>query len=355
MELIKIRINELSAFAGGEWFAGLPDKPISLLRVNSYLKNPHALEDDPVLYFIKDNNRVLAYRTVFPARLTDEQERFAWLSGNWVHPDYRRQGFSKKLLKEIFVDWKSRLMFTNYAPASLDLYLKTKLFHEVYTAVGTRFYLFFRTKKLLQDRFRGLSFFLPLVDVVVSIVASIKVAAFSAKADSKFSIQKGQLPDEECYRLVEMQKDGHLFLRGKQELQWIFDYPWVSVTDRQNVGDYAFSSFAEQFEYYTAKFFKDGEFVGFLLYSIRDGHLKPLLYYSILDLSDAVAGFLVREMVEGQMEYLTVLDPDLSKVICRKKNPFLFSKKIGHSIYSSFPVINNNQKIQDGDGDFIFT
>ena len=54
--------------------------------------------------------------------------RFAWLSGNCVDPEFRRKGFSTRLLQQAEALWDGRLMYTNYAPASKAVYDRTGQF-----------------------------------------------------------------------------------------------------------------------------------------------------------------------------------------------------------------------------------
>jgi len=58
---------------------------------------------------------------------------------------------------------------------------------------------------------------------------------------------------------------------------------------------------------------------------------------------------------KNKVETLTVFNTELAKEVKKRPNPFLFSKKMEHGIYSSFPVSAAMRKIQDGEGDFIFS
>ncbi len=355
MELKKVSIKELTEFIESDWFHALADKPVTPLRVKSYCNNPHAKEDDPVLYYLQEGDRIIAYRTVFPARLSDDAKRFAWLSGNWVHPDFRRKGNSEKLLQEIFNDWDKRLAFTNYAPESLQLYLKTKLFQPVYEGLGRRFYLFVKTRQLLGDRYPNLSSFWPVADVGIKLAASAKISFFKLKEELSYTIIKGHDLDDDCFRLIEKEQQASVFLRGKEEFNWILNNLWVSTTNSAYKNSYAFSSYSKQFEYRLAKIYQESRFVGFLLYSIRDGHLKTLYGMYPEESITEIAGFLMNEAVHEKIELMTILNPGLSELIQHHQNPFLYSKIMNHRIYASFPISVENRNIQDGDGDYIFT
>jgi GNAT superfamily N-acetyltransferase len=355
MRLKKIQLNELEQFLESEEFRALQPKPVSSFRVVSYLNNPHAKPSDIVLYFFYIENNLIAYRTVFAAKLNGADERFAWLSGNWVHPDYRRQGHSERLLNEILHDWDHRLMFTNYAPASLQLYLKSQQFKEIYFEVGRRFYLFAKTEKLLGHRFKKAVFIFPVLDFLIQLTANIALRLFKPKKHEGFKIEEAGFPDEACLLLDEREKSNYLFERGKKELEWIFSNPWVSTTDDSFADNYAFSSYATHFQYKTAKFYFENGFAGFLIYFIRDGHLKIVHSQIQENMVNVAAGYLVEKASENKVEVLSVLDPQLAKAVKKQRNPFLFSKQIAHGIYASFPVSPDKKKIQDGDGDYIFS
>lgn len=355
MELKKIRLQDLEAFGRSELFQSFETKPVSAARIRSYLNNPHALPEDVVLYLLHEENKLLAFRTLFPGRLMNQSKRFAWLSGNWVHPDYRRQGCSKRLLDAALKDWDERLMFTNYAPASLQLYLKTKQFQTVYLDHGTRFYFYFRTRKVLADRYPKLAFLLPVLDFFIQLVAGFTHLLFHPMRVRHFSMKELNLPDQACLQLAETKKDSYLFTRGRQELDWIFKYPWLSASDDQFVHSYPFSSFARQFKYRSIKIFHEDKLIGFMVVLLRDGQMRTVHLQLPYDRMRIAARFLIRVAVKNKVETLTVLNPKLAKEIQKRPNPFLVHKKIEHGIYSSFPVSSAMRKIQDGEGDFIFS
>ncbi len=118
MEIKKIRLSELEEFANSTQFQSFENKPITTFRVASQIKNPRAQPNDYVLYMGFVDDKLVAYRTLFGDHITKQGKtiRFGWCSGAWVHPGFRKEGFSTLLLNEAFDDWEGKLMFTNYAP-----------------------------------------------------------------------------------------------------------------------------------------------------------------------------------------------------------------------------------------------
>ena len=106
MEIKKIKLSGLEEFIKGEQFRLLKDKPISSFRQLSQVHNPHGQKNDIVLYLGFIEEKLVAYRSVFGDYIfkSEKKTRFAWCSGNWVHPDHRRKGLSKLLLYEALKD-----------------------------------------------------------------------------------------------------------------------------------------------------------------------------------------------------------------------------------------------------------
>lgn len=355
MKLVKVRIKELPEFVRSEWFMQLPVHPVSLDRVRSYQANPHARPEDVVLYYFESDDEIISFRTVFPAILNSETERFVWLSGAWTQPIYRKTGLARKLLDEVASDWNGRIMATNFSPVSRKLYEHSGILHLFYSGNGRRFYLNPDFKKLLQPRIGKLAFAGALANWLVDPQIQRKKSLFKHAVAGNLRWEIQAFPDQQCMKLANEQQSEFFFKRGEEELKWILAYPWLSTDDPTFEHTYPFSSYVRQYEIYTVKFFEAGEFVGFLIYSVRDGHLKLLHQHFMKDISEAIAGFLITVAVDSNVEMLTILDPALARRMQRIDNPFLFSKEFHQFIFSSWIKLPQNSLIQPAEGDFIFT
>ena len=353
MKIYKVALHELDEFIKSDIYKNLDVKPITPMRAASYLRNPHALPHDYVIYFMRKGNRLIAFRSLFADKLPREKQTFAWLSGSWVNSDFRGLGHSETLFEEAFKDWEGRLMVTNYDP-SLHQNLKTEKFKAIYNNQGTCFYLFAKPSCLLKERMKGIKLLLRILDLFVSMYASFKLSLFKNEALELSSIEFIQEPDDECFNLLKASEKS-LFNRKKKNFQWIFKFPWVSTADQRFLKNYPFSSYADSFMYHTLKIYEGDQLKSFLFYSIRDKHLKTL--YHQLHESDfkLAAKHLINLAATKKLELLTILDPKLANEVKTCKNPFISSKNIDHTIYSSFIPIRKPDKIQSGDGDFIFS
>ncbi len=360
LNILKIKLSELESFVHSETYKQFIVVPISMLRVQSYKNNPHALPDDVVLYAGLIETRLVAFRTLFAGLVQTESEtqRFGWCSGNWVHPDFRRKGFSEQLLNEAFADWNDKLMFTNYAPNSEKLYLKTGKFGVVHQFQGFRGYLFPKTSKLIlyasKNRFNKIGF--SIIDSLIFAFTMVRTWFYRSGSDPDISFEVLNLPDAACYASLKNNSVRYCFNHGETELRWIFRFPWISENKPVEAERYPFSSYTNDFRYYSVKVFDKNILAGFFIFSIRSGHLKTL-FFNLSDRFDqSVAGFLKQFCINQKIEVITVYNSGVARQLFSRKFPFLRAKKYGQKIYSSFEIINQqNHHFQDGDGDVIFT
>jgi GNAT superfamily N-acetyltransferase len=342
-----------------EAFAQMEVIPVSPSRAISYTKNPHARPDDVALYLYFLDNRLVAFRSVFAGIIgSNESYRFGWCSGNWVHPDFRRKGFSQLLLEEVYKDWQGKLMFTNYAPASEKLYLKTGWFHAIHEFKGARAYIFLKTMKLLPVAKKSSisKFIFRVVDYFLSIFTKTKSLLFNPKWKPGVEFKMLTSPDDECYDFIEQKKEQYLFLRGEKKYQWIFEWPWISPINSFVAQKYPFSSWTASFYYQTVKVFCENKLEGLFIFSVKAGHLKTLYVHLPEFLEHDLSIFLKAYCIKHKIEVATIYHSGLAEQLIKGKFPFLHVKRYGQKIYSSFEIkYLENYHFQDGDGDNIFT
>lgn len=360
LRIEKIRLKDLESFVQSETFQRFDTIPVSELRAKSYLNNPNGQPEDVVLYLGFIENQLVAFRSLFAGVIYSENEpvRFAWCSGNWVHPGFRRKGFSETLLHAAFADWNGKLLFTNYAPNSEKLYLKTGLFQPIHQFQGFRGYLFPKTRKLIPEANKNqfTKFVFSAIDLVISGFTPVIILFFKPVQNPDYEFKSVQFPDSECYQLLQKNCKNHAFRRGETELKWIFQFPWISKEQQPAAVKYPFSVFSNSFFYQTVKIYKQNEFTGFLIFSVREGHFKTLFYCKTNDIGKEVANYIKQFCSKQKIGVVTVYNFEISQHLFYRKFPFLRTKKYGQKIYSSFEIKNSAKlQFQDGDGDVIFT
>jgi len=334
-------------------FQDFRQKPLSRERIASYQNNPNAKPDDVVLYMLTDEKKLVAYRSVLPDYYYGkETEHFAWLSGNWVHPDYRRKGLSRQLLDAVMKDWNGRLMYSNYAPESHALYQKSGKFHLISHREGYGFYLYAKPSRLYRQRVKKpWWFFLHFGDMAFALVAAAKRLVYSAPS-LRLQVDIKSKPDEEFYRLF---ADRHMlgFERGKNELEWIINHPWISHS-KQNQA-YYFSHRAKQFFYRFLVLKDKGEACGLAMLQYRDGRLQVPYFQVSKGGHEELAAWLIRYCRKKHVQYMIIYDPVLSEALAMHGKQFVYHKSKAQNIYASWQPSGYSPLAYDGDGDYVFS
>ncbi len=355
MDLIKIKLKDLNAFYESEFFESLSVKPITSLRVESFLANPRADLEDIVLYIYVDGSNLLSFVTVLADYIFCQGKtiKFGWPSATWVNPDYRGNKLSGKLMETAFHDWNERLMITNYTEVSEKVYLKTQLYYCLEERKGQRFYLYPDFKDICKDRkkYASVQFILPVLTWGTHFSSMLKSFFSSSSVKNKY-IELDR-PDDECWQFLAKQKTT-LFNRKEKELKWIFDCHWVTGSQHSHF-DYPFSYAGIDYSLKVVKIFDQTEFVGFFVYSLVNSKMKILFHYLNLEKVCDTGKIIFKIAKKKRIAYLTVLDFQLI-IFLKKVKYFAFSKTISSHVYSTFPVERDNDgKIFDGDGDNCFT
>jgi len=354
-EFYKIKHSDLLQYSQSDAYQKLNEKPVSQERIVSYIKNPNALPDDYVLYVLCIENQLIAYRSLLPDNYGDNpQVHFAWLSGNWVHPDQRGKGLSSKLLNELVFDWGDKLMYTNFAPASHALYQKSAMFHLISSRTGSRFYLFAKTQKLLAYRVaKPMRVFLPVLDFFISIFAQIKIKILGKLRLDTCQINVLKQPDDAfCRAFSQREKSG--FHRTDMELIWILNYPWVSEQNKSQ--NYFFSHHAKTMFY---QFLwignKTDEKKSWAILHFRDGILKVPYYKAESRELACLARYIIHFAKTQKIEQFRSFDSILTAAINQEQHPFIYQKHAKQNVYAAWDTKPNKPIFSDGDGDYIFT
>lgn len=360
LQIQKIRLSELGDFVKSNKFNDFETVPITTIRAQSFLNNPNGDLNDVVLYLGFVEDQLVAFRSLFAGLVNsgDEQIRFGWCSGNWVHPNFRRKGFSEKLLTKAYSDWDKKLMFTNYAPNSEKLYLKTGWFQAIHNFDGVRAYLFPKTRKLIRASNKNslTKLLFSILDFFIVQISTFRLLFLKSGLNSEIKFKTFGLPDKECFELIQNIKNENTFNRNEIELKWIFQFPWISKTDTSFSEKYPFSSFSESFYYQTIKVYKNEILKGLFVFSVRNRYLKTLFFKIPDGMEKEISKFLKHYCKTHKIEMLTVYKKEIAKQFFNQKFPFLKLKKYGQKIYSTFKIKTNEKyQFQDGDGDVFFT
>lgn len=334
--------------------------PLSPLRLRSYLTNPRAKPSDAVLFELRQKDRLVAYRTLLPDLYRDSGgnfRRFAWLSGNWVDPAFRRKGYSTRLLREADSRWEGRLMYTNYAPASKAVYDHTGQFPVLQERPGKRFYLRAAAEDLLGDRL-GSRALLRFGDQAVNLLLERKLGKYAAVDPEDCRIEKVTRLGGKHKDLVDSMLETSLFGRNSEVFNWILEYPWVEEGSREKT-NYHFSYRSDRFENILLAFTHKNQSRGLLWMVVHNRALTvPYLFAQSESLLPLMAEKVVQTMISQQSAYATIRHKALATQLELHNNLFLNMRKMPQLIFAHKNIemqVPRDRDMQDGDGDVVFT
>ncbi len=339
-----------------------PEKltPLSPLRLNSYLKNPRAEKSDSVLIELWQDKRLIAYRTLLPDLFFDLQgnlRRFAWLSGNWVDPEFRRKGLSTKLLQRAEALWKGSLMYTNYAPASKAVYDQTGQFPLLVKRDGLRFYLRAAAEDLLGERL-GARQLLRLGDLSVNKLREHGLGRFKAVENRECKVERVSALNQVLEELIIRVQKSSLFQRTADEFNWALQHPWLTEDYGASL-NYHFSYQATRFENMLFKFTLPDQSIGLLWLVIHNRSMSaPYVFCESDQIYPFMARTLTHQMISSDCAHTTIRNPKLTKALMAFKNRFLYIRPMPQLVFAHRTItdqIPGDMKIQDGDGDVVFT
>jgi len=334
--------------------------PLSPLRLQSYINNPRARQSDPVLFELWMNDKLVAYRSLLPDCYFDIQgnpQPFAWLSGNWVDPEFRRKGYSTLLLKEVETHWNGQLMYTNYAPASKAVYDRTGQFPILTKRDGRRFYLRAAAEDLLGDRLGGHEL-LRLGDRAVNLLLERKLKKFEAVQENVCQIEKVSSLDPGNGELIKRMQEHSLFRRDPGVFKWILEHPWVTEEKKDSLS-YHFSYQSSRFENILLAFSLPDGSRGLLWLLLHNQALTvPYLFSESNLLYPVMARTVIQTMIAKNSAYATIRHRALAEQVAVHKSLFLSIRSMPQLIFAHKQILDQiprDRDIHDGDGDVVFT
>lgn len=364
--ITKIALKELEAFTRSDLYVNSKIIPISKNRINSYLNNPRADDDDYVLYLAIFNSVIVGFRTILPDIIfkADKEYKFGWFSGSWVSVEHRREGISSALMDKVFKDWNEKLIFTNYAPNSKLLYDKSNKFDQFFIKNGVRLYFNFQLTDLLVPRSNLFKRIKPILQFADWFLNTLSLPyRILQKLKSNKLLKQVNISDDFKNTHSDFIKNHNKssLRRGKNEYEWVFKYPWVTTISNDEYY-YPFSSTSNTFYY---KFItisnKNDELVGLAIVKNRDGQIT-IPYFEVQEVfEEKLTQSIIAFCHNNRAKLLTCYNEQFVKslksiqLIAIGRKSMCQKYFISKVFYKELQLSAEQIYLNDGDGDCIFT
>ena len=365
MQIVEIKVGELTDFVAGSLWQNLSPKPLTLLRAISQSTNPRALPGDLALLIAHEENSLIALAGLLPDYIHGEAgQRASSNSCWWANPE-KGKHLAVPLFLKAFALCNQRMFMTDCTPHTLSILERTHWFDFPDTEPGIRGFLKFNLHEVIPAKFPAngkLKFLLQPGDAFLNfalipyrLLKSNRIRKVAPKVEYLTTL------NPELCLFIEKHSMNEFTRRSGADLEWIIKNPWIKEkTSSQPIApaEYPFSHLVDCFSQYFVHISDAGQTIGLLFISIRDGHMKVPYVYFKEDEAERMVKVIYREAIVQKAVTLTVFCPALVSRMSLGPHPFVFRKKVKRLIaissqlsdlYHLYPVI------QDGDGDVVFT
>ena len=345
----------------------MPVIPISTHRAISHIHNPRAEPTDILMIIAYENDEMVGYLGVLADRiypLSGEPLKCGWLSCMWVNPVLRGKGIAKQLLATAFKTWNDHILVTEFTPEAKGLYDRSGGFNDLRVNSGLRCYLRFNLHQVLpkkNEKYKQLTSLLRVVDMLGNIPNGVRLLFHKPKPSDKLKFEEIGQVDNELNSYIKSKSENGFERRETEDINWITAYPWLKESaPTEESRRYHFSSVAGSFRNINVKISEGDRTVGYLLLTIRDGHLKvPYAYFESEIIADIVQ-YIYEVMMTEKLSMLTVFHKAIVDHISSHPSPFIYRRHIKrHYIISKALDAHFSDKeklqVQDGDADCAFT
>jgi GNAT superfamily N-acetyltransferase len=366
MEVQTIRIGELRGWVESDAFRQMPVIPISPQRAISQAQNPRAKPDDVALVLVWSNGALVGYLGALPDLFFisgSEPQPAAWLSCIWVSPLHRGKGIAKIMLEHMLEAWQFRVVLTEYTPEVGHLYRQFKHFTESTPSGGFRGYLRPNFAQILPPKnpiFEKTKPLLRAADALLSVPNHLRIKCLHSKIKTPQTKEITDF-DKAVATFISALQSGELAQRDPATLRWMLQYPWVRESPEPDDFDrrYHFTARARQFKTKALLVLEQGETIGFLLLTLRDGHLRVPHAWHGDEHTAQMARVVFAQAIEMGASTLSLYHPRLTRFCQITRTPFFWEKPLRRTYFVGKGLADMLQQqplaFQDGDGDVGFT
>jgi hypothetical protein len=369
MIIKEFNTHDLEVFIDNVGFSNSDIIPITTLRALSQIQNPRSNINDVLLLVAYDDNAIAGYIGILPDKMfIDNKEiKIGWISCWWTDV-IKGKTIALELFYKAMELWSHNILITDMIPKTKYIMDKTEEFFYPQTTVGLRCFIKFNLATILSGKskfFKSMVIPLRLIDLTGNSINNIRLNLLKASYKRRMkklniNIEYIENIDNEINNYIINHQQNELICRGKAELEWIKNFPWIADSEqsKHESEKYYFSSYCKYFKNGFIKICRDHELIGFMMTSIRDRHFKiPYLYFekgNIQFISLAIYYI----SISGDCTIFTTFNLHLTEYIKYNTSPYFYKRKLFKDLAVSTKYRNlnfDNIILQDGDGDCAFT
>lgn len=287
---------------------GLSEDIISLTRANALMHCPCVKDDDVLAISAKDGEKVVGFTAIFPEKLERPDMWIATGTTLWVNPDYADEFVGYNLVKRL---WEA---YSNHAVIGSDVVPAAAVIDKLLGATILKYerkaFVFRRSievhslrnvASLLLEPFRKCRQRRAIKQVLAAIPSNIRVRACGTI-------------DAETYAFIQEHSANDTFLRSREMLNWILQYPFF-VENPLMARAKKSMQFSDQiaiFRNHFLQIYADDTLIGVVLLAERNSAMHVKMLYTNDEHQESVYAIIVETMLNSGAEQLFSLYPQLN-------------------------------------------
>lgn len=369
MEYREIRASEIVDYANQVVRSADPVVPITPWRASSQAKNPDARPDDVLLMVALDKSKkIVGYIGLLPFQLPDTTtERIFWNTCWWVTPD-AGAGVSMNLFFRFLKATGNRVVFSDMTEKTAEILRRIQGYQ-----VSSRTGIVLRFRHAYHSRIRNnkktytvLRMFAAtgggrLVDTLLNIWSNDRIDRWLKDHPAPCTVGRCPEPNEQHLRFAREHACEGLTLPSIERFNWWKDHPWRVPADNDTrliARRYFFSSISEQNDLYILECNCNESLTGLAIISNRDGVLKThYLYYRSDSEHDFYQAIFRHFVTLPGAHTLVSFHEGFARFVSRQTFPMRIREAVRYTAFSATlkDIPGKNTRLQDGDGDYVFT
>lgn len=325
---------------------GISEYVIDPCRAFAWINNPCALDADPALVVVYDENHCpIGYTGAFAEDCAEGniQGRIFWGSTEWIEPAYRGKGIAATMMHTI----KETVGYDNYfasdsSEASVRLDMKQ----------GSRVQYFQRIRYKLSSKESFKSRCMSFYTACSNIKSLNKI-----KRKNSFTNQYITCVDGETYGFIKSHSDNDLFLRKQEMLNWMLHYPFMKSVGEDGRSEKDLCEFGSSVSHYSIEAVKvslDGVLIGVYIVSQTDKTRTLRYVYYEEEYKDNVFASVAANLLKKGTQEIRFFSTPLHQYMVNHSIMRLNKKSIYNQVAFTTPngfVFDNTLCLQGGDGD----
>ena len=367
MEIKAFTVADLKAALLSDNFWLTETLPVTKHRAWSYIHNPRADEDDIVLLVAYRDNRVIGYLGILPDHIFVEDTfyKIGWLTSWWVDPDCKKTGVGAILLFRALGVYHQHIGVSGGSKEATKILDASQKFMALKTLRGLDIRLRFNTTKAIVRKFPALKSFrwlFKICDIITGEIVSLR-SYFWKRQDGgwrRLTFEYISSIDGETGQFIQRHHRHDLTRRGKAELDWIINFPWILSAPQKDSASrrYYFSSVAGRFLYLGIKVFDSSDgMIGFVMLKVRDDRMSVAYSYFESRHASLIMAAVAHHALAMDVSNLSLHDERLADCFPGLECPHWSARKAsrGFCVSKAFADISlTGCRLHGGDGDLAF-